>query len=182
MEFLFTIDVSDNDQIVGEDISAALTSADIEDDDNVQLCSFDETITCGVMTSNNTGDSTRLIRITGSGTLDVIVDNNDPETNRRRHILAGNGANENPYVASFELIANNESVKIDEFTLNVTDIDAGSRARFLDSIDEVVVHDEDGNVIASERVSTLPLDFNNVGLIVEEGSTNVYVTIVADRI
>jgi len=169
--FLLTVDVIDNDTIAGETFSWELTSSDIEDDDNVQLCN--------PATSCN-ADSTRDITVNGAGDLDVSVDTSEEEVDDSQFVLGGESQSAAPFVASFELVADNEGVIIEDLTI----VASGAGAvDFEEAIMEVVLYADDmTTVIDSQTVTSTGVDFDNIDLELDEGSNNIWVKVVADLI
>lgn len=164
-EFLVTVDVADSDTITDDSFRFRVTATDIEDDDNVQLPSA-------------TADSTRSVAISDSWELNVSVETGEEEVDDSVFVLGGSDADEAPFVAAFEFTAENESVEIEDLTLTAT-VGAGD---FDQAVAEVVLFDEDGNVIDSETVSSNVVEFNNIDLVIEEGSQFVFVKVVTDII
>lgn len=174
VEFLFTVDVADNDAVIGGTFFFTLVNSDIEDDDNNQLCGLSGSPAC------SGANSTRVVTIEGSGELTVEADNADSETNDEKYILAGKALSSSDFVASFELTAQNEGVEIEDMTLVVS----GDTTMFAQAAQEVVIYDEDkSTILFRETVTTVgTVVFNNINLIVEEGSMNIYVKIETDII
>jgi len=159
--FLVTIDVADDNNIAGCLLQGVVSGADVEDDDNKDLTEN------GIPTAVG-----RTITITSAGTLSVTFDNSDTLANRAKHVLAGTTSD---FVASFELSSTNESIMVKDLRLNVA---GAGVANFANSISEVILVKADGTEIAREQVSTTPVVFDNVNLLVN-GSMNVYVKVVA---
>lgn len=161
--FLLTVDVTDDNGLAGCVFDAQVTAADVEDDDNKDLTAN------GLPTALG-----RNITVTAAGTLTVTLDNSDPLANRTKHVLAGTTSD---YVASFEFNAVNEDILINDLRLNV----AGA-GNFADAVSEVILYKADGTELARESVSTTPVVFDDINLVIPEGSMNVYVKVVADLI
>jgi S-layer homology domain len=162
--FLVTIDVADDNNISGCELQAVVSGADVEDDDNKDLTEN------GVPTAVG-----RTITVTSAGTLSVTFDNSDTLANRAKHVLAGTTSD---FLASFELSSTNEPIMVKDLQLNVAGVGAGD---FADSISEVILVKADGTEIAREQVSSTPVMFDDVNLVVN-GSMNVYVKVVAKMI
>jgi len=169
--FLLTVDVIDNDTVANETFSWSLTSSDIEDDDNVQLCN---------PASACNADSTRDINVNGAGDLDVSVDTSEEEVDDSQFVLGGESQSAAPFVASFELIADNEGILIEDLTIVASG--AGS-ADFEEAIMEVVLYADDmTTVIDSQTVTSTGVEFSNIDLELDEGTNNLWVKVVADLI
>jgi len=162
--FLVTVDIADDNNISGCELDAVVSGADVEDDDNKDLTEN------GVPTAIG-----RTISITSAGTLSVTFDNSDTLANRAKHVLAGTTSD---FLASFELSSTNEPIMVKDLRFNVAGAGAGD---FADSISEVILVKADGTEIAREQVSTTPVIFEDVNLVVN-GSMNVYVKVVAKLI
>lgn len=175
--FLLTVDVSDNDSINGTEFTVELTDANVDDDDNNSLD----------VSSSVPLDSNRTIQVTGVGALSVSVDNNDNETDEPKFVLAGSTEANSDFVASFELTAVNETVEVEDLVINAYFV-AGA---IQDALSEIVIYDDDmttelyRKIISSSTVTApgpLVISMNNVNLVVEEGSQNLYVKVVTDLI
>lgn len=177
--FLLTVDVTDSDAAaapVESEFSVSLVAADIDDDDNKSLLGLTDTLTVA---------SNRTIRVTGAGELSITVDNSDNETDEPKFVLAGSTEAASEFVASFELVATNEGIDIEDAILHAT-FAGGS---FVNAVMEVVVYDDDKTtelfreVINTTNVaSPLEIDMNNINLVIDEGSTNIYVKVVTEPI
>ncbi len=168
--FLLTVDVIDNDALDGNSFRFWLTSSDIEDDDNTQLC----------VPAICNANSTRIISINGAGDLDVSVDTDMQEVNIPQYVLGGESQSAAPFVASFELNADNEGAVIEDITI----IASGAGAtQFEQAITEVVLYDDDmTTVLDSKTVTSTQVNFNNINWEIPEGSTHLWVKVIADTI
>ena len=163
--FLLTVDITDDNNLAGCVFDVEVSGADVEDDDNKDLTES------GIPTSVG-----RQITITSAGSLSVNLDETDTLANRNKHVLAGTTSD---YIAAFELIGDNEPIEIEDLILNVAGAGAGD---FADSISEVILYKQDGTEIGREAVSTTPVMFDNINLVIPDGSMNIYVKVVADMI
>jgi len=178
--FLLTVDVTDSDDADGSQFSVVLEAADIDDDDNKSLLSYTDILNVS---------SNRVVDVTWAGELAISVDNSDNETDEPKFVLAGSTEAASEFVASFELVATNEGIDIEDAILHVTFDDSDPTKNFVDAVMEVVVYDDDKTtelfrevVNTSSTASPLELDMNNINLVIDEGSTNIYVKIVTEPI
>lgn len=171
--FLLTVDIVDDETLAGNSFDGFVSGLEADDDDN------DDLTVVGL-----NADSNRTVTIAGAGTLSIVADNSDSETDRPRHALGGV---ESEFVASFEITANDEGVEIEDAVLLVS----GDVANFTDAILEVVFYDDDKTTeLYRETISNTLGTFtgfsgtvlNNINLDIPEGSTNIYVTIIPDEI
>jgi hypothetical protein len=139
----------------------------------------------GWMSALISADQTRVVTISDAGTLSVEADNADTETNDEKYVLAGRSLAGSEFVASFELTAQNEGIEIEDMTLNVI----GDPISFAQGAQEVVIYaDDKTTVLFSETVAIIgevdlgKVEFNNINLIVEQGSMNIYVKVLTDPI
>lgn len=169
--FLMTVDIIDSDNVAGTEFFFELISSDIEDDDNTQLCN---------PASSCNADSTRDITVEGMGALDVSVDNNESEVQDPQFVLGGKSAAQSPFVASFELIADNEAIFIERLAIIAT---GAGVALFDDAVMEVIIYGDDmTTVLGSRTVSSSTVTFNSFNREFPEGVTNLWVKVVADLI
>ncbi|MDP2670535.1 MAG: hypothetical protein Q8O99_06605 [bacterium] len=162
---MLTVDVADDDNLAGCDFNVNLASAGIDDDDNNTLTVNGAPTAVG-----------RAITVNAGGTLSITRELTDPLANRAKHVLGGTTSD---YLAAFELNAVNEGMDIEDLVLQVSGAGASN---FADSVSEVILYDADGAELDREFVSTTPVTFDNVNLNIDEGSTMVYVKVVADLI
>lgn len=159
------IDLVDDVNQATKRISASLQSIDVEDEDS------DDVVATGTP-----GHSARDLTISGVGTLVISVDNTDTETDKVKNVIA-NGTS--PFVASFELTATNEAIKVKD--LQVVATDTGDD--FVNSVSEVVLYKNDKTTeIARQPVTSDTVAFDNVNYVVAEGNTNIYVKLVTRKI
>lgn len=119
----------------------------------------------------STGASNTLVTVRGAGSLSAVVDNADSEVDKAKNVLGG--VDKSPFVASFEVTATNEPVKIKD--LNIVAAGA-SGTQFANVVEQVVLFGNDKTtVIGTESVTGPTVTFDNINYTVEEGSQNIYV-------
>lgn len=95
------------------------------------------------------------------------------------------GGEDTPYVASFEVNTEFEDVEIIDLQLNLTGADLSA---FVNSVREVVLYDESGNVIESELVNSNAstngyVQFRNIDYVIDdEENSNINVALVTKKL
>lgn len=126
---------------------------------------------------STTGASNTLITVRGAGSLNATVDNSDSEVDKAKNVL---GNVTSAFVASYELTATNEPVKIKD--LNITAAGA-SGSSLANVVSEVILFANDKTtIIGRESVTSSTVTFDNINHVVAEGSENVYVKVVTRQI
>jgi len=105
--FSVKLDIIDDNKQAGDTIQMQVTNYDMVDEDGDNIA-----VTAPLPTSD------RVITIKGVGTLTVAVDNTDSETDKAKHVLGGELS---PFVASYEVVANNEAIKIKDLQVIATE-------------------------------------------------------------
>lgn len=121
-----------------------------------------------------TAQSARTLAISGVGTLAAVVDNTDSETDKAKNTLGGTTTG---FVASYELTAQNEGIKIKDLDV------VGAGTNFVSAVSEIVLYKNDKTTeIARKSVSSLTTTFSDINYVVAQGSENIYVKVVTRKI
>ena len=162
-KFVVTASIVDDQTQAGNTVRLAVSGLELDDEDN-------DDVTPNYVSTL----SARTITIQAQGTLLATADNTDTETEKAKNVLANSTT---PFVASFELTAQNEGVKIKD--LNIV----GAGTGFIDAVSEVILVKGDKTTeIARKSVTSTTVDFNDVNYVVAEGTENVYVKLVTRKI
>ena len=187
-EFTVKLDILDDVNNAADTITLGLVGYVVEDSesDNVYLTNdsdkdgrLDDEIWLADTNTNGLKDlyeSNRTITIKGVGTLATTVDNTDSETDKDKNVL---GWTISPFVASFELVAVNEKIKIVDLQIN--EKTAGKNLK--DGVAEVVIYANDKTTeLARQIVTSDSVLFNNINAVIPEGTSNIYVKVVTHKI
>lgn len=168
--FIVTVSLVDDSTNNGDTINLAIDSdgtnlrvsmEDIDGDDVVYADATDEA-------------SARTITVKGAWSLKVAVDNTDSQVDKAKNVI-GNATS--PFVASYELTAVNEDVLVKDFKLT------SSLANLQYYVSEVVVFANDKTTeLDRETVTSSTVSFDNTNFVVAEGTSNVYVKVVTNKI
>ena len=168
VNFIVTVDIVDATSNANDEFRLQLVDVKADDSDNDPV----DTAGLNVVSSRN-------MVITGTGTLNVAVDNTDGATNKAKMVLGGEtDLAKLPTVASFELTALNEPIKIKDLTLT-EDTGIG----FEDYVSQVVLLKSDKTTVIATK-SVVPGDdvvFNNLNYEVAQGSENIYVKVIGHK-
>ena len=169
--FTVKLDILDDSNNANDTINLSLVKYYVEDSesDNVYLA--------GDSVNNyTTKTSNRTITIKGVGSLTVAADNTDSETDKDKNVLAGTTS---PFVASYEVTAVNEGIKIKDLKIDQTN----GGVNLEDAVAEIVLYANDKTTeIARQIVTSDTVTFNNIDYVVPEGSSNIYVKVVTHKI
>lgn len=161
-KFVVTASIVDDQNQATKTIDVRLSALELDDEDNDDV------------TATITSPMKRVITIQGVGNLLATADNTDTETDKTKNVLANTTT---PFVASFELTAQNESVRINDLTVN------GGGANFADAVSEVILVKGDKTTeIARKSVTTSSVEFKNLNYVVTQGTENIYVKLVTRKI
>lgn len=171
-KFVVTVSVVDT-FTAADDVRLAVSGLEMDDEDNDDVYANGDTSS----TLSSILTSARTITISNAGTLATVADNTDTETDKSKNVLANSTT---PFVASFELTAQNEGVKIKDLSI----VAGGAAvANFVDAVSEVVLVKGDKTTeIARKSVTTSTVSFDDVNYTVAEGSENIYVKLVTRKI
>jgi len=126
--------------------------------------------------SANESNLGRVITLQGQGTLAVAVRNNDSLTNQPKSVVAGATSD---YVASFEFVATNEAILVEDFTIIATGSDFADRVSALQIF---AMSGSEAVLLATEStVGDNSTQFNNVNITIPQGSTRLYLKAVTRR-
>lgn len=174
-KFYIVLDLTDDDTQAGDDITVSVDDITVRDSDNDTIDATDKD---GNDLDANDVDSDRTITLAEKGTLEILVDNTDPKVDQDKNVLAGGAMSD--YVASFEFTATNEDILVQDILIE-NEVGADALA---DAVSEVVIFDENEVEIARESLTSGDdsVLFEDIDFTVEEGSENIYVKVVANRI
>jgi len=169
--FTVKVDILDDSNNANDTIKLSLVKYYVEDSesDNVYLAG-DSANSYTAKTSN------RTITIKWVGSLTVVADNTDTEVDKDKNITAGTTS---PFVASYEVTAVNEWIKIKDLKIDQTT--AG--VDLQDAVAEIVLYANDKTTeIARQIVTSDTVTFNNIDYVATEGSSNIYVKVITHKI
>ena len=175
--FLVTVDIINDINQDNDTLNFELTSITMEDDDADDVTTGTVNGAAKTLSAIDNAVSARTVTISGTGSLTATVDNTDSETDSAKWVL---GNTTYKYVASYELTAENEGVKIKDLTLDETN--AGPTVLLKNAIAELILYDEAGTEIARKSVTSDSVDFTDINYVIEEGSENVYVGVKAQKL
>lgn len=133
---------------------------------------------------NNTVVSSRVVTVAGTGSLNLVVDNNMTGLRNARYVMAGDQS----YLAGrIKLQADNEDVKLTDLVLvSSANSDLGNTA-FEDTFESVGLYSSsdlsEGSLVASRDMVSGTITFEDVDYIVEDGQTQyLYLGLVVNSI
>lgn len=173
VKFIVTVSLVDDATNATDDIKLALDS----DTTNIRVSMEDEDADDVVFAGVADLASARVITVKGVWTLTAVVDNTDTETDQESNVL---GNTTSSYVASYELTANNEDVKLEKVV--ITADETTNPVWFESAVSEIVLFDEDGDEIGRESVTSDVTTFDTFDYVVEEWSENIYVKVITRKI
>ena len=173
--FMVKVDLIDDSNQSNDTLNFQITGYWVKDDESDDVCVSADTDNDGDLTDQTAEiSSTRIVTIRGVGTLAASVDNTDTDTDNDKNIL---GWVTSEFVASYELTATNEDIKVVDFQL----FESGSNT-FANGVKEVIVYGNDKTTeIARETVNSETVTFTNANFIVEEGTSNIYVKVITHK-
>jgi len=162
-KFVVTASIVDDATKAGNTLRFQVSTIDVDDEDSDDVSpTYSSTL------------SARTLTISGVGTLAAVVDNTDSETEKAKNTLAGTTT---AFVASYELTATNEGIKIKDL-----DVVSGG-TNFVSAVAEIVLYKNDKTTeIARKSVSSTTTTFNDVNYVIAQGSENIYVKVVTRKI
>ena len=168
--FFVTLDIVDNSTLVGNAFNIAVGLVplpDLEDDDNDDM----------QVTVNSAG--TRTITIQGVAQVSCAVDTSDPATDRPSIVLGGTTSG---LLGSFEIEVENEAVYIRDVMFT-----ASPALGFTEAFEKIILLADDGVTELHEQdiiTNVMYLDEigKGVSVIIDEGTENVYVKLIAHPI
>jgi len=170
--FLVTTSVSENQSVVWTTYQVQWSAVEISDSNQNTLIGISDAIPFI--------NSDRDVYVTDSGVLTVQVDNIDSLTDTPKHVIAWSSESVSPFIASFELIAENEPMELEDVSLEIN----SPNESFYDAVTEIVVYWDDYTTEIDRRIVTGQGDimFNNIDFSLDEWSTNIYIKVVTDNI
>lgn len=179
VNYLVTVDVIDDENQALDTINFKITSISLNDDqsDDITTITVDGAAGKTATALTNEAVSTRTITVTGVGTLALAADTTDTETDKAKYVL---GNTTSDFVASYELTATNEGIKIED--LQVVETSSLDATNYKKAISEVCLYKEDKTTqIACKSVIGKTTDFEDINYSVAEGAENIYVKVKANK-
>ena len=175
--FVVTLDTVNDNSLAGQGVKFALDSLTLRDYDNADVDKATVNGATPAVAINPLGtpeQSNRTVNLKGTGTLTVSRDDLQTEEVRSKNVLGGT----EEFVAAYKLVAQNEPVTINE--LKITGAAAGD---FKKAIEQVCLYKDDkATQIACKGVSDDTVTFTGLDYEVAEGSEDIYVSVVANKI
>lgn len=169
--FVVTTSIVDDSNKASDTVQFKLVSLSVEDED-----SDDVTATWDI--DSVTADawlSDRTITIRWAWSLTVSTDITDSATNKDKNVLWNTTSD---FVASFELTAVNEPVKINDFY-----IVENSTKTLSSAVESISIYANDKTtLLATETVSADSVFFENINKVISEWSENIYVKVKTRKI
>jgi len=161
VRFYTTMDIVNDETMAADTVRLSVTSLSLEDDD-----SDDVTATVLPVLSD------RTVTIQGVGTLTATADNTDTAADQTKYVLGGA---ESDFVASYEFVALNEAVLIEDLQIE-------GAAGFANHVSEIAIYASDKTTkLASKSVTGNVTIFDDVNITIAEGSENLYVKVIASK-
>jgi len=167
--FRVTIDLVNSSVNSGTIAALGVSAITLQDDDNNSITSS-TTLPVSLI---------RAVSVTAAGSLTVNVDNTDTNTNQSKSVVAGNTSD---YVASYEFVANNEDILIENLTL----VGSGPSTQLSSIVKSVQVYEMTSNgatLLAEEEVlnGQSSVQFNDLNKVIAQGTKNLYFKVITQR-
>jgi len=118
------------------------------------------------------GQAVRTIKLRGNASLAVSIDKADRDANQSRLVVGGNASD---YIASFELIATNGDIELEDIVIS----EEGT-STLKSHVSKLQLWEKGAETfLAEEDVTSDTVTFSNVNYTAEEGSSNLYLKAVA---
>ena len=178
-KFIVTMSIADDNTMANDVLKLALLDLSLDDEDNDDVdanLDADSDITTSAVAAGYT--SARAVTISGVGTLTATVDNTDSSTSNDKTVLANATSD---FVASWEMVATNEAVKVKDLTLTADE--TGESTAFESAVSTVILYANDKTTeIARKSVTSNVTTFSDVNYVVAEGSSNIYAKVITRKI